>query len=119
MREKAPSKVEVVLLALANLGAESEPVDTEDVAMEAYRLAPEAFSWRRYPEQVDLDSVRVTLFDACKTKYGERAGGSVRRGWHLTANGLTLFANEVMPRVRHLGVTPAAPTPAEPATVGE
>ena len=36
----------------------------------------------------------------------------------LTANGLKLFANEVMPRVRHLGVTAAEPT-AEPAPVGE
>ena len=38
----------------------------------------------------------------------------------LTENSLKLFANEVMPRVRHLGVTPATPAPAgETAPVGE
>ena len=87
-QSKQSSKREVVVLALADLGADKMVVDTEDVAMRVYEMAPKSFSWRKYTEQVDLDSVRVSLTDACKPKYGSLAGGSVREGWHLTPAGV-------------------------------
>lgn len=85
---RTPTKWEVVVLALADVGGAAHVVDTEDVAMRVYELSPDAFSWRKYPDQIDLDSVRVSLTDACKPKYGALAAGSVREGWHLSPAGV-------------------------------
>jgi len=81
-------KPEVVLLALADLGGARKRVDTEDVAIRARELAPEAFSWRKYPEHVDLDGVRVALHDAAKASFGSLLEGSVQLGWSLTPAGV-------------------------------
>ena len=94
MSERVPTKWEVVVLALADLGATSSVVDTEDVAVRVFELAPASFSWRRYPDQIDLDSVRVSLTDACKLKYGALASGSVRTGWNLTPAGMDWISDE-------------------------
>ena len=81
-------KPHVVVLALAGLGGARRWVDTEDIAVRARELAPEAFSWRKYPEQIDLDGVRVALHDAAKERYGHLVEGSVRSGWSLTPAGV-------------------------------
>jgi hypothetical protein len=62
-------------------------VDTEDVAIEAHKLALGRFSWRKYPEQINLELVRVALSDA---KFGKEAmlTGSGRTGWMLSPSGL-------------------------------
>jgi hypothetical protein len=78
----------VVVLALQRAGGGTKAVDTEDVAVAAHELAPTAFAWKKYPDQINLDSVRVTLFDACKEQYGGLVKGSVRAGWHLTPAGV-------------------------------
>src|SRR6476659_8785306 len=91
---EAPSKVEVIVLALNDAGGRTGSVDTEDVAVFAHRLAPSAFSWRKYPEQINLDSVRVTLTDAAKEKYGRLVAGSLRDGWHLTPAGASWIEAE-------------------------
>lgn len=78
----------VVVLALADLGGARRWVDTEDIAIRARELAPQAFSWRKYPEQIDLDGVRVALHDAAKARYGGLVEGSVRTGWSLTLAGV-------------------------------
>lgn len=74
----------VVLL----LGGESQPVDTEDVAIKANELAPKRFSWRKYPEQVNLELVRVYLSDAKKPEKGGYLLGSGTDGWLLTEAGV-------------------------------
>lgn len=81
------TKTDVVILALAAAGGATRVVDTEDVAVEAHRLAPSAFSWKKYPEQIAIDSVRVHLYDGKKAQHGTRVGGSLKEGWHLTENG--------------------------------
>jgi hypothetical protein len=81
------TKTDVVVLALADAGGATKVVDTEDVAVEAHRLAPAAFSWKKYPEQIAIDSVRVHLYDGKKVQHGTRVGGSLREGWHLTSAG--------------------------------
>ena len=86
---KLPAKRELVVLALADLAAGTQVAATEDVAMRCFELAPKAFSWRKYPDQIDLDSVRVSLTDACKEKHGALAAGSVREGWYLTPSGVS------------------------------
>lgn len=80
------SQAQVVTLAVFLEGGDSKAVDTEDVAVRANQLAPGRFSWRKYPEQINLEIVRVYLSDA-----KEKAGlvvGSGRTGWSLTPAGL-------------------------------
>jgi hypothetical protein len=84
----SPPQVEIVTLAVFLLGGDQRAVDTEDAAIEAHRLAPSRFSWRKYPEQVNLELVRVYLSDAKKSSKGGWLEGSGREGWSLTPAGL-------------------------------
>ena len=81
------SQYEVVTLAVYLLGGAQHPVDTEDVALLAHELTPGRFSWRKYPEYINLERVRVSLSDAKKTE-GGLLSGSGRNGWSLTQKGL-------------------------------
>jgi hypothetical protein len=81
------NKMDAIVLALEEVGGGSKRVDTEDVAVAAYNLAPNYFSWRKYREHIDLDAVRVALRHATERGYGSRVGGSIKAGWHLTARG--------------------------------
>jgi len=81
------SQVEVVTLALYRLGGGQKVIDTEDIAVEAHRLAPGRFSWKKHPDQINLELIRVFLSDAKKMKYG-LVMGSRRTGWRLTHEGL-------------------------------
>lgn len=79
---------QVVTLAVYRLGGENRFVDTEDVAKQAAALAPGRFAWRKYPDQINLELVRVYLSDAKKTEHGALLDGSGKRGWILTVSGL-------------------------------
>lgn len=87
-RRGVPTKRDLVVLAVEDSGGASRVVHTEDVAVAAHKLAPKSFSWRRHPDQIDLDSVRVSLTDARKEKYGSLVSGSIRDGWRLTEAGV-------------------------------
>lgn len=83
------SRLDVVVLAVFLLNGESKSVDTEDVAAKSHELAPGMFSWRKYPDQINLELVRVTLSDAKKAKNGALVTGSGRQGWRLSSFGLS------------------------------
>ena len=87
---------EVVVVAVADLGGAKKVIDTEDVAMRCHQLAPALFAWRKYPEQANLELVRVSLSDAKKTKHGQLLSGSGRTGWRLTKRGLDWVSNEAL-----------------------
>jgi len=78
---------ELAVLALYLLGGDQRPIDTEDIAVRVNQLAPGRFTWSKYPDQINLELVRVFLSDA---KKGDSAlvAGSGRTGWTLTAAGL-------------------------------
>jgi hypothetical protein len=82
------SNSELVTLAVYLLGGRERFVDTEDVAMKAHELAPGRFSWRKYPEQINLELVRVRLSEAKSAAHGALIRGSTPRGWTLTVKGL-------------------------------
>ncbi len=86
---QALTNIQVVVLALYGLGGDDHPVDTEDVAVKANSIAPGRFAWRKYPEQISLEHVRVFLSDGKKAKYGSLVDGDGTRGWYLTAAGAT------------------------------
>lgn len=76
-----------MVLAVYVLDGYKKAVDTEDVAVKSHELAPGMFSWQKYPEQINLELVRVTLSDAKKEKYGALLTGSGREGWRLSTKG--------------------------------
>ena len=79
---------ELVTLAVYQLGGTQRHVDTEDVAVKVFQFAPKRFGWRKYPEQINLELVRVYLSDAKKVEHGELLSGSGKTGWQLTRKGL-------------------------------
>jgi hypothetical protein len=96
-----PSGLEVVLLAAYLLGGAQRAVDTEDIAIEAHRLAPGRFSWRKHPDQINLELVRVNLSNAKKSEYGKFLIGSGKTGWRLTQRGLK-WAEQAMPNLKNM-----------------
>src|SRR5687768_14512725 len=97
-RLEAPTNVDVVTYALAELQGGSKPMHLEQIAVKAHELAPGSFRWDldEYADFVDKDKVRVSLTDAEKEEKGALVQGvGVRRGgqskrsdlWRLTANG--------------------------------
>lgn len=83
------SNVEVLVLVVYDLGGMDQSIDTEDVAVRAREVAPNRFSLRKYPDQVDIERVRKRLSDAKKGSEEEALlAGSFEHGWHLTPAGL-------------------------------
>lgn len=78
----------IVTYAVYLLDGHRRAVDTEDIAVKVHQLAPGRFSWRKYPEQINLELVRASLSDAKKAKNGGWVTGVGRTGWTLTPVGL-------------------------------
>lgn len=78
---------DVCLYALVDTGGDVGFVATEDVAVRAFTVYPERFGLIRHPRYPDVDSVRVTLTDLRKAKYGSLVEGNKRKGWRITENG--------------------------------
>lgn len=87
----AITHTELVTWAVLLLGGDRKAIDTEDVAVKAFELAPKRFGWRKYPNQINLELVRVYLSDAKKPGKGELLSGSGSVGWTLTSKGLAWF----------------------------
>lgn len=83
----------LVVLAAFVAGAAKGLVDTEDIAVRANELAPGKFSWRKYPEQINIEAVRKRLYDAAKVSKGSLVTGSEKGGWLLTETGVA-FASQ-------------------------
>lgn len=78
----------IVTMAVYLLDGGRRPVDIEDVAMKCHELAPGRFSWRKYPEQINLDYVRRELSRAKTREFDSLITGSMTEGWTLTPSGL-------------------------------
>ncbi len=83
-----PSQMDIVALALFLSGGDQHVVDTEDVAIEAHKLAPGIFCWRKYPDQINLELVRVVLSNHKKVGNGALLTGTGKNGWMLSRAGL-------------------------------
>lgn len=86
---------EIVTLAVAVLGGDTNVIDTEDIAMKANEIAPGLFTWRKYKDQVSFDNVRRQLIDATKDGNGSYLFGSVKLGWQLTEKGMEFCEREM------------------------
>jgi hypothetical protein len=85
---KALANHEIVVLATYLAGGKSIYTDTEDIAFKANEIAPGRFTWRKYNEQINIETVRKRLWDATKREKGGYLIGSERDGWLLTQTGL-------------------------------
>jgi len=85
---KEVSQIDLVTLAVYALGGERRAIDTEDVAVKAHEMAPTRFSWRKYPQQINLELIRVYLSAAKNPAKGGLLDGSGTIGWTLTPKGL-------------------------------
>ena len=94
---------EVVVLAAYLAGAQKLSADTEDIAIKANELAPGRFSWRKYKDQINIDTVRKRLWDATKADKGAYLIGSERTGWRLTKAGFD-FARGTIKRGATVGL---------------
>ncbi len=79
---------QIVTLAVYLLGGETKQIDTEDIAVKANQLAPGRFCWKKYPGQINIETVRAFLSDAKKAKNGSYLSGVGKDGWLLTEAGL-------------------------------
>lgn len=86
------SNPEIVTVAVYNLGGSVNPVELEDVAIEAFNLASKRFSWKKYKDRIDLRIVLYSVNDAIKPDVGYLKGNS-RHGYMLTEAGLKWIAN--------------------------
>jgi hypothetical protein len=87
---KALSNQELITLAVYLLGGESHYVDTEDIAIKANNLAPGRFTWLKYPEQINIHTIKTHLWDCKSERKGSLLLGSDKEGWMLSANGRAL-----------------------------
>ncbi len=87
------SNIHLVTIALGNLDGHETPVDSEDVAVHVNQLAPGKFTWRKYPEYIDLQVVNQSLLDARRKRNGSLVTGSNSKGWMLSAAGMEWFKN--------------------------
>lgn len=97
------SQAELVTLAVYLLEGAKRAVDTEDAAVKAHELAPGRFAWRKYPEQINLELVRVYLSDAKKPGKGALLSGSGRTGWMLTQAGYE-WARQAAPQAEGMNL---------------
>jgi hypothetical protein len=84
------SNEHAVVLAVAKLGGQFRPIDTEDVAVTVTKIAPGRFMWRKYPTYINIELVHTALRDA--KRLGGLLLGSGSSGWQLTTEGIAVAA---------------------------
>jgi hypothetical protein len=76
----------VPLLALLELGkGDIKIFHVEDIAIKCKKISPNSFSWKKYPENIDLRQVQRTMRSLRRDGY---ANGTNAEGWSLTKIGI-------------------------------
>lgn len=94
-KDKGLANHEIVTLAVYLLGGDTQYIDTEDVAVKSNELVPNRFTWRKYREQINIDTVRKRLWDAVTPRKGSYLAGSEKKGWMLTSAGLNFATKNI------------------------
>ena len=86
---------DIVLYSLYLLGGLQKRINTEDVALKCFNLAPRKFSWIKYPKIPDLAPVSFTLEKSTPFVDGESERKSKIGGWRLTSIGRNWIKNNL------------------------
>jgi hypothetical protein len=78
----------LVTIALYMLGGDKQYVHLEDIALRVNEIAPGRFTWRKYPQYVDLSAVMFALQHAKKPQYGTLVSRDKTSNWILTTQGV-------------------------------
>jgi len=81
------TKKDLVVIATLYRGGTLHLIHTEDIAIKAAELAPRSFAWEKYPDYINLESVRITLKNEMMDE-NSRVAGSVKEGWMLSREGM-------------------------------
>jgi len=87
MRGRRITGTRIAAVALLHMDGGERAVDSEDLAMKMAELAPGRFRWKKYPEQINLESVRSSVKKMLETDPPLVSGG-MRDGWMLTPAGI-------------------------------
>lgn len=90
-RSAVTARHAAVVRALYDLGGAETAVDTEDIALRAHRLLANGFTWRKHPQYINPDLVRIALVDASRMGL---VTGSGRTGWRLSPEGIRVATRE-------------------------
>ena len=63
------NRIELITLSMYRLGGDAKSLDIEDIAMEASRISPDTFAWRKYKDQINLELVGFAVRDGKKEKW--------------------------------------------------
>ena len=87
---KKIKNIELVTIALYEMGGARKFIDTEDIAVQADRIDNERFKWRnkKYKEFIDKGLIVESLNAARVRKIGAFVKGNDKQGWILTTIGL-------------------------------
>ncbi len=85
---------DITIIEVYQLGGALRHIHLEDVALKAAELSPKAFSWKKYPEHINMEAVRMALKNELGAR-NRRIVGSIRDGWMLTPNGLSWYLANV------------------------
>lgn len=89
------TNIDVVTIAIFLLGGDTKRIDTEDIAIKSNELAPGRFTWRKFPDQINIDNIRKRLSDAKNPHKGKLIEGNFKDGWTLTLEGLSHVKNKL------------------------
>ena len=98
------SDKEIIILAVYLLGGNTNPIDTEDIAVKSNELASGRFTWFKYPHQINIEKIRKSLSDAKKQKNGGYVLGLHKDGWLLTETGLN-FSKKRINDLEHVNIS--------------
>ena len=92
---KKIKNIELVTIALYQLGGTTKSKDTEDIAVQADKIDPERFKWKnkKYKKYIDKSLVLESLKAAKNRAIGSFLSGNDDKGWMLTSTGLKFSKN--------------------------
>ncbi len=88
---------EIIALSVYRVAGESGTAESEDIAVEADKIAKGKFRWKKYKKFIDIFQIRVLLGNA---KISKLIKGGEKKGWSLTKTGLILV-NSIFSKLKH------------------
>lgn len=87
---KKIKNIELVTIALYQIGGATKSKDTEDIAIQVDKIDPERFKWKnkKYKKFIDKSLVLESLKAAKNRAIGALLNGNDDKGWILTSDGL-------------------------------